>query len=50
MRDRFQPRQTEKTAAPLDGVNETKNIIYQARIVRHLFKPHNLDIEGRDTF
>ena len=46
MRKRFQPRQTEKAAGALHGVNQAKDVIENPGVVRILLEPHQLIIDG----
>ena len=50
MRERFEPRQTEKTASAFDGVNETENIVEDLGVVGILFETHELDVDHVETF
>ena len=46
MRQRFQPRQPEKAAGTLDGVNQTKDVIQNLGVVRILLEPNQLIVDG----
>ncbi len=46
MRQRFQPRQSEKAAGALDGVNQAEDVIQNLGVVRILLEPHQLIIDG----
>ena len=46
MRQRFQPRQPEKAARALDGVNQPENVIENLRVVRFLLEPNQLIVNG----
>ena len=46
MRQRFQPRQPQKSAGALDGVDETKDVIQNPGVVRILLEPDQLIIDG----
>ncbi len=50
MRERFEPRQTEKTARAFDGVNETEDIVEDLGVVGILFETHKLDVDHVETF
>ena len=45
MGQRFQPRQTQKAAGALDGVNQAKNIIQNLGVVGVLLEPHQLIVD-----
>src|SRR5258707_13779226 len=45
MGQRFQARQPEKAAGPLDGVDQEKNVIENLGVVRILLEPHQLIID-----
>ena len=45
MRQRFEPRQAEKAASALDGVNQPKNVIEDLGVVRVLLEPHQLIVD-----
>src|SRR6266704_4800487 len=45
MGQRFQPRQPEKAASALDGVDQTKNVIEDLRVIRILLEPNQLIID-----
>ena len=46
MGQRFQPRQSEKAAGALDGVNQAEDVIEDLGVVRVLLEPHQLIIDG----
>ena len=46
MGQRFQPRQAEKAAGALDGVNQAENVIQNLGVVRILLEPHQLIVDG----
>ena len=46
MGQRFQPRQAEKAAGALDGVNQAEDVIQDLGVVRFLLEPHQLIIDG----
>ena len=46
MRQRFQPRQTQKPARPLDGVNKAEDVIQDLGAVRLLLELHKLIVDG----
>ena len=46
MRQRFQPRQSEKAAGALDGVNQAEDVIQDLGVVRILLEPHQLIVDG----
>ena len=50
MRQRFQARETEKAAGPLDRVNQAKDVIQNLRVVRILLETHQLVIDGVQAF
>src|SRR5689334_15054644 len=45
MGERFQPRQAQKAASALDGVNQPENIIQNLGVVRLLLKPNELIVD-----
>jgi hypothetical protein len=45
MRECFQPRQAEKAAGPLDGVNKAEDVIQNLGVVRFLLEPHQLIVD-----
>ena len=49
MRQRLEPRQAEKAAGALDGVNQAKDVIQDFRVVRILLEPHQLVVDGVET-
>ena len=49
VRQRFQPRQREKTARALDGVNQAKNIAENGAVVRFLLEAHELGVDQIET-
>jgi hypothetical protein len=49
MRQRLKPRQAEKAARPLDGVNQAKDVIQDFRVVRILLEPNQLVVDGVET-
>ena len=49
MRQRFQPRQREKTARAFDGVNETKNIAENGAVVRFLLEADEFGVDQIET-
>jgi hypothetical protein len=48
--ERFEPRQTEEAAGPLDGVNQAKDIVENLGVVRLVLEPNELDIHDVDAF
>ena len=50
MRKRFQPRQTEKAAGALHGVNQAKDVIENPGVVRILLEPHQLIVDRIQAF
>ena len=46
MRQRFQPRQPQKAASALDGVDQTKDVIQNLGVVRILLEPNQLIVDG----
>ncbi len=50
MRQRFEARQSEKAAGPLDGVNQAKDVIQNLGVVRLLFEPHQLIVDRIQAF
>ncbi len=46
MGQRFQPRQSQKAAGPLDGVNQAEDVVQDLRVVRLLLEPHQLIVDG----
>ncbi|CEG09169.1 hypothetical protein BN961_02591 [Afipia felis] len=46
MGQRFEARQAEKAARPLDGVNEPENIIQDLGVIRILLKTNQLIVDG----
>jgi hypothetical protein len=49
MRQRFQPRQTEKTAGPLDGVDQAKDVVENLGVVRILLESNELHVDDIET-
>ena len=49
MRERREPRQSEKAAGALDGVNETENVGENFGVVRLLLETHEFDIDRIET-
>jgi hypothetical protein len=49
MGERFKPRQIEKTAGALDGVNQPEDSAENLRVVRLLLKAHELDVNDVDV-
>ena len=49
MGQRFQPRQSEKAARSLDGMDQPENVIENFRVVRILLEPHQLVIDRVET-
>ena len=49
MRKGCKPRQSEKAASALDGVNETKNVGENFGVVRLLLEPHEFDVDRIET-
>jgi hypothetical protein len=49
MRQRFQPRQAEKAARALDGVNKAKDVIQNFGVVGILLETHQLVIDSVET-
>ena len=47
---RFKPRQIQKSARALDGVDETKNVAEDFGVVGILFETHKLDVDHVETF
>ena len=45
MGERFEPRQPEKAAGALDGVNQAKNIAEDLAVVRLLLEAHELGVD-----
>ncbi len=45
MRQRFQPRQSQKAASALDGMDEAEDIIQNLGVVRILLEPHQLIVD-----
>ena len=50
MGQRFEARQAQETAGSLDGMNETENVIEDLGVVRILFEPHQLIVNGVQAF
>ena len=50
MRQRFEPRQPEETAGPLDGVNKAEDVVENLRVVGFLLETHKLDVDGVEAF
>jgi hypothetical protein len=50
MGQRFQPRQPEKAAGALDGVNQAEDVIQNLGVVRILLEPHQLIVDGVQAF
>ena len=50
MRQRFEPRQPEEAAGPLDGVNEAKDVVENLRVVRFLLESNQLHVDGVEAF
>src|SRR4051812_18231152 len=46
MRERFQPRQSQKPARSLDRVHQPENVIQDLGVVRFLLEPNQLIIDG----
>ena len=49
MREGFEPRQSEKTAGALDGVNQPKDVAENLGVVRLLLETHELDVDHVET-
>ena len=49
MGQRFEPRQSEKTAGAFNGVNEPEDVIENLRVVRLLLKADELIVNGVET-
>jgi hypothetical protein len=49
MSERFEPRQIEKAAGALDGVNQPEDSTENLRVVRLLLKAHELDVNDIDA-
>jgi hypothetical protein len=45
MGQRFQPRQSQKAARALDGMDEAKDVIQYLGVVRILLEPHQLIVD-----
>jgi hypothetical protein len=45
--DMLQTRQTQKSAGPLDGMDQTKDITEQFGVVRVLLEPDQFDVKNR---
>ena len=50
MRQRFEARQSQKAAGPLDGVNQAKDIVQNLGVVGVLLEPHQLIIDRIQAF
>ena len=50
VRQRLQPRQIEEAARPLDGVDETKDLVENLGVVGVLLKAHQFDVNHIDAF
>ena len=50
MRQRFEPRQPEEAAGPLDGVNEAKDVVENLGVVRLLLEANELDVDDVEAF
>ncbi|MHC2862572.1 hypothetical protein ACVIYH_003650 [Bradyrhizobium diazoefficiens] len=46
MRQRFQSRQAEEAARPLDGVDQAEDVIQDLGVVRLLLELHQLIVDG----
>ncbi len=49
MRQRFQPRQPEKAAGALDGVNQAKDVAENVTVVRLLLEAHEFGVDPIET-
>ena len=49
VRQRFQPRQAEKAAGALDGVDEAENVVEDLGVVGILLETHELDVDDVET-
>ncbi|OIQ64713.1 hypothetical protein GALL_537360 [mine drainage metagenome] len=47
---RFEARQAQETAGSLDGMNKAEDVIQDLGVVRILLEPHQLIIDGVQTF
>jgi hypothetical protein len=50
VRERFEPGQAEKTAGPLDGVDQTKNVAENLAVVGLLLEAHEFRVHTIETF
>ncbi len=50
MRQRFEPRQPEEAAGPLDGVDEAEDVVENLGVVRVLLEAHELDVDHVEAF
>ena len=50
MRERFQARQIEEAAGPLDGVDEAEDVSEDLGVVGILLETHELDVDDVETF
>jgi hypothetical protein len=49
VRQSFQSRQSNEAAGPLDGMDETEDVIENLGVVRFLLKAHELDVDHVET-
>src|ERR1700704_179954 len=50
MGQRFEPGQSNKSTGSLDGMDEAKDIVENALVVRFLLETHQLDIDNVQAF
>ena len=50
MRKHFEPRQAEKTAGSLDGMNQTKNVAEDLAVIGLLLEAHEFRVYAIETF
>jgi hypothetical protein len=50
MRQRLEPRQAEKAAGSLDGMNQTKNVAEDLAVVGLLLEAHEFRVDAIETF
>jgi hypothetical protein len=50
MRQRLEPRQAEKAAGSLDGMNQTKNVAEDLAVVGLLLEAHEFRVYAIETF
>jgi hypothetical protein len=49
MRERLEPRQAEKAARPLDGMNQTKNVAEDLAVIGLLLEAYEFGVHAIET-